>query len=245
MLNKEKQTKVGYHLSLPITTTFILELLLPVFDLKFSSDFKLLDLSCGYGRYSLMISKRYPNSTVYDIDLDSAEQCQLLVYAWRTASSGLDGNVRFCNSQRCFYDAYVEDGILTEVRRVLKSDRFCSFLWVCYLVFPWIFLVLTARGVVLARATKSGGSGFRLVNVGEMNIDVMQKRIVFQIWFILASCKLNPGTTCKSYQVLWNNKFYSINWPHNFTDIIWKYRSFIYCRKKVPVAQFLHVEPMK
>lgn len=44
-----------------------------------------------------------------------------------------------------FYDAYVEDGILTEVRRVLKSDRFCSFLWVCYLVFPWIFLVLTAR----------------------------------------------------------------------------------------------------
>lgn len=29
-----------------------------------------------------------------------------------------------------FYDAYVEDGILTEVRRVLKSDmyRFCSFL---------------------------------------------------------------------------------------------------------------------
>lgn len=141
-----------------------------------------------------------------------------------------------------FHDAYVEDGILTEVRRVLKSDRFCSFLWVCYLVFPWIFLVLTARGVVLARATKSGGSGFRLVNVGEMNIDVMQKRIVFQIWFILASYKLNPGTTCKSYQVLWNNKFYSINWPHNFTDIL---PLFIYCRKKVPVAQFLHVEPMK
>lgn len=119
-----------------------------------------------------------------------------------------------------FHDAYVEDGILTEVRRVLKSDRFCSFLWVCYLVFPWIFLVVTARGVVLARATKSGGCGFRLVNVGEMNIDVMQKRIVFQIWFILASYKLNPGTTCKSYQVLWNNKFYSINWPHNFTDIL-------------------------
>lgn len=27
-----------------------------------------------------------------------------------------------------FHDAYVEDGILTEVRRVLKSDRFCFFL---------------------------------------------------------------------------------------------------------------------
>lgn len=118
------------------------------------------------------------------------------------------------------HDANVVDGILTEVCLVLKSDRFCSFLWACYLVFPWIFLVLTARDVVLARATKNGGSGFRLVKVGDMNIDVMQKRIVFQNWSILASYKLIPGTTCQSCQVLWNNKFYSINWPHNFTDVL-------------------------
>lgn len=167
-----------------------------------------------------MISKRYPNSTVYDIDLDSAEQCQLLVYAWRTASSGLDGNVRFCNSQRCFSWCICgrrnSDGgpSCFEIRQIL----FLSLSLLSSL--PLNLSCPYGEGVVLARATKSGGSGFRLVNVGEMNIDVMQKRIVFQIWFILASYKLNPGTTCKSYQVLWNNKFYSINWPHNFTDIL-------------------------
>nr|XP_034332937.1 uncharacterized protein LOC105343684 isoform X6 [Crassostrea gigas] len=182
----------GYHKPEDIQI-WINELLLPVFHLKPSSDFKLLDLGCGYGRYTLMIAKRYPNSTVYGIDPDRKSIDEANMQLQKEALSNVNflcvpgeqlpqdwtENFNFVILNDVLHDAYAVDGILTEVRRVLKSDGFGAAydppvssysakltdtdipqLYLPLSLFsclPMSLSVLTARDTAWAGATKSGG----------------------------------------------------------------------------------------
>eukprot|EP00105_Crassostrea_gigas_P027934 XP_011449434.1 PREDICTED: uncharacterized protein LOC105343684 [Crassostrea gigas] len=104
------------------------------------SYFTLLDLGCGYGRYTLMIAKRYPNSTVYGIDPDRKSIDEANAQLQKEALSNVNflcvpgeqlpqdwaENFDFVILNDVLYDAYAVDGILTEVRRVFKIRRIRS-----------------------------------------------------------------------------------------------------------------------
>lgn len=210
----------GYHKPEDIQI-WINELLLPVFDLKPSSDFKLLDLGCGYGRYTLMIAKRFQNSTVYGIDPDRKSIDEANMQLQKEALSNVNflcvpgeqlpqdwtENFDFVILNDVLHDAYAVDGILTEVRRVLKSDGFgaaydppvssysakltdtdIAQLYLPLSLFSCLPMSLSGPygegyGVGWGyekRREKIEKHGFRLVKVGDMDIDVVQERIVFQ-----------------------------------------------------------------
>ena len=101
-------------------------------------NFKLLDLGCGYGRYTIMIAKEYPDCEIYGIDPDKESIDHAVA---ELAKEGLTNLRYLCLSgaelpkdwsemfdfiilNDVLHDAYEVEGILEETKRVLKSDGF-------------------------------------------------------------------------------------------------------------------------
>lgn len=168
-----------------------------------------------------MIAKRYPNSAVFGIDPDKKSIDEANAQLQKEALNNVNflcvpgeqlpqdwtDTFDFVILNDVLHDAYAVDGILTEVRRVLKPDGFGAAydppvssysakltdndnaqLFLPLSLFSCLPMSLSGPsgegyGVGWGyekRGEKIERHGFRLVKVGDMDIDVVQERIVFQ-----------------------------------------------------------------
>ncbi|XP_062615217.1 uncharacterized protein LOC134276954, partial [Saccostrea cucullata] len=130
----------GHFFTLEAIQKWIKELFVPVLELKEGNQFTLLDLGCGYGKFTLEIAKVYPESCIYGIDMDNVS----IDFAQKELSKNDQKNVQyFCRKggelpedwtekfdfvliNDVLHDSFEVDAMLEETKRVVKPDGYVA-----------------------------------------------------------------------------------------------------------------------
>ncbi|XP_061185722.1 uncharacterized protein LOC133193807 [Saccostrea echinata] len=114
------------------------DMLIPVLELKQGSQFSLLDLGCGYGKFTLEIAKLYPESSIYGVDMDQVS----IDHAQKELKKDEKNNVQFICMRGgdlpkdwtkkfdfvlindVLHDSFEVDAMLEETKRILKPDGY-------------------------------------------------------------------------------------------------------------------------
>ncbi|XP_062615216.1 uncharacterized protein LOC134276953 [Saccostrea cucullata] len=200
---------------------WIKDLLIPVLELRQGSQFTLLDLGCGYGKFTLEIAKMYPESSIYGIDMDKVS----IDHAQEELSKSDRKNVQFIYRKGgdlpedwtekfdfvfindVLHDSFEVDAMLEETKRVVKPDGYVATydppissypnklvndptaqMQLPLSLFSCLPLSLSGPsgeglgvGWGYERKKKTiEEHGFRLIQVGDNDINTIQPRVVFQ-----------------------------------------------------------------